>query len=240
MPGLRGRSALPYKVLAGVEPCTGGWLVAPGNLHGVTLAPQPPFVVATLADVLDYRPAFTVVALHSPIGLCDDPGERRPCDLTARGLLGPRGGAVTPAPTRALLEAKTFDEARRVEPGIDITRWRMLPKTAEAAREVQSWHQRTVWEVHPELTFRLINGGNPVPFSRSSQLGRAERARLVCAALPGAEWALKDRPRGVRESKLIDALADLWSARRIAARAITRTSAEPAWDSQGLRTDIVC
>jgi predicted RNase H-like nuclease len=213
--------------------------VAPGNLHGITLAPQPAFVLKALTDVLDYRPSFTVVALHAPLGLADEPGQARPCDVAGRRLLGARGASLTRAPSRALLEAQTFDEAREIEPGLDIARWRALPKAAEAAREVQSWHQRTVWEVHPELALRQINGGEPVPYSRSSQLGRAERARLVCKVLAGADSVLRDRPRGVREAKLIDALADLWTARRIAARAISRMADEPSWDSQGLRMDIV-
>jgi len=84
-----------------------------------------------------------------------------------------------------------------------------------------------------------LNGGEPVAFSRASVLGRAECAKLVYASLPGAEWVLRDRPRGVREGKLVDALADLWTARRIAGHAISRTTSEPTWDSQGLRTDIV-
>jgi predicted RNase H-like nuclease len=233
------RSGLPYRVLAGVEPHTGGWLIAPGNLQGINLGPQTAFLVPTLADVLDYRPSFTVVALHAPIGFHDEPTGPRTCDRNSRQLLGPRGKTVLPAPSRALLEARSFDEARKVEPGIDIVRWRALPKAAESARAVQSWNQRTVWEVNPELALRQMNGGKPVPFPRSSQLGRAERARLVAAALPGAAQVLKDRAPGVREGKLIDALADLWIARRIAARAITRTSDEPIWDSQGLRMDIV-
>ena len=239
MPGPQARSALPYSVLCGVEPCTGGWLVTPGNLQGINLGPQTAFVVRLLIDVLDYRPAFSVIALHSPVGLNDQPGEWRSCDRKARELLGPRGAALTAPPSRALLEAQSFEEARRIEPGIDIARWRALPKAAEVAREVQSWHQRRVWEVHPELAFRQMNGGVPVPYGRRSPLGRAERARIVCASLPGAERVLRDRPRGVREGKLIDALADLWTARRILGRAISRTAEEPVWDSQGLRMDIV-
>lgn len=213
--------------------------MAPGNLQGINLAPQPAFLVPLLTDVLDYRPAFAVVALHAPVGLNDQAGKPRACDHNARELLGARGAAVLPAPSRELLEARSFEEARLVEPGMDIARWRALPKAAEAAREVQSWNQRAVWEVHPELALRQMNGGNPVPFPRRSVLGRAERANLVIAKLPGAERVLEDRPGAIREGKLIDALADLWIARRIMARAITRTSDEPTWDSQGLRMDIV-
>src|SRR3984957_9208258 len=141
--GLRA-SALPYQVLAGVEPCGGGWLVAPGNLQGITVAPQPAYVLGSLADVLDYRPSFSVVALHAPVGLNDEPGEHRLCDVTAKDLLGPRAGAAAKAPSRKLLLAETFEEAKAIDPSIDIIRWRSLPKAVEAIREVQSWRQRAV------------------------------------------------------------------------------------------------
>ena len=157
------RSALPYQILAGVEPCPGGWLVAPGNMQGITMAPQPAYVLTSLADVLDYRPSFSVVALHAPVGLTDRPDERRLCDTTARDLLGARAGAAVPAPSRQLLDARTFEEAKEIDPSLDIVRWRALPKAAEAIREVQSWRQRAVWEVNPELAFRQMNDGDAAP-----------------------------------------------------------------------------
>lgn len=242
-PGSRGpggsRSGLPYQVLAGVEPVTGGWLVAPGNLQGINLAPQPAQVMPTLAEVLDYRPAFTVVALHAPVGVMDKPGQQRSCDVEARTRLGRRAGSAVPAPTRALLEASTYEEARAMDPSLDIVRWRAMAKAAEAVREVQSWRQRTVFEVNPELALTTMNDGRPIAYGRRTQLGREVRRSLVVEKLPGAEGVLAQRPRGVREEKLIDALADLWTARRIMARAIVRTAEEPTWDEEGVRMDIV-
>jgi len=234
------RSALPYQILAGVEPCAGGWLVAPGNLQGITLSPQPAYVLASLADILDYRPSFSVVALHAPVGLNDDPGERRLCDTTAKDLLGPRAGAAVQAPSRQLLDATSFEEAKQIDPTLDIVRWRSLPKAVEAIREVQSWRQRAVWEVNPELAFRQMNDGAVLAYGRRSMHGMQERQRLLEGKLPGTERVLHERPKGVREGKLLDALADLWTARRIMARAITRLSDPPAWDTDGVRMDIVC
>lgn len=238
-PGGRPSSGLPYQILAGVEPVTGGWLVVPGNLQGINLAPQPAQLMPSLADVLDYRPSFTIVALHAPVGVLEKPGEMRTCDSEARSRLGRRGGSVIPAPSRALLDARSYDEAREIDPGLDIVRWRSFAKSAEAIREVQSWRQRTVYEVHPELAFTTMNEGAPVPYPRRSQLGREARKRLLEAKLPGAFGVLQQRPSGVREEKLIDALADLWTARRIMARAIVRSVEEPVWDEEGVRMDIV-
>jgi predicted RNase H-like nuclease len=234
------RSALPYQILVGVEPCAGGWLVAPGNLQGINLAPQPAYVLESLADVLDYRPSFSVVALHAPVGLTDGPDERRACDLSAKDLLGQRRGAALAAPSRKLLDARTFEEAKQIDPSLDIVRWRALPKAAEAIREVQSWRQRAVWEVNPELAFQQMNEGAQLRYGRRSVHGMKERRALLVAKLPGSERVLAERPPKVREAKLLDALADLWTARRIMARAITRLADPPTWDADGVRMDIVC
>jgi predicted RNase H-like nuclease len=233
-------SALPYQILAGVEPCAGGWLVAPGNLQGINLAPQPAYVLESLADVLDYRPSFSVVALHAPVGLTDGPDDLRACDVSAKDRLGPRRGAALAAPSRKLLDARTFHEAKQIDPSLDIVRWRSLPKAAEAIREVQSWRQRAVWEVNPELAFQQMNEGAQLRYGRRSVHGMHERRALLTAKLPGSDRVLAERPSKVREAKLLDALADLWTARRIMARAITRLADPPVWDADGVRMDIVC
>ena len=101
---LRRGAPLPYRPLAGVEPCPGGWFVVSGKLQGVSLFPEPPQVVSSINDVLDSRPPYEIIALHAPIGL---PGERTPggraCDRQARKLLGNRrGSAVSAPPTRSV------------------------------------------------------------------------------------------------------------------------------------------
>jgi predicted RNase H-like nuclease len=197
-------------------------------------------VLESLGDVLDYRPSFTVVALHAPVGAPDETGEWREADLAARQRLGRRRAAVVRAPSRAVLEANSFEEARQIDPSLDIVQWRSLSKAAEAIREVQSWRQRVVWEVHPELALMQMNDGEPVEYGRRTQHGRKVRRELLITKLPGAERVLAERPSGVREDKLIDALADLWVARRIIARAITRMAADAKWNDDGVRMDIVC
>ena len=84
---LKREAPLPYKVLAGVEPCRQGWLVVSAKLQNVSMLPQAPEVMGSFAEILDARPGFTVVAVHLPIGLPDvaTPGGRR-CDRLARLL----------------------------------------------------------------------------------------------------------------------------------------------------------
>ena len=103
-PGSHRGGHLPYRTLAGVVPCPKGWLMASAKLQGITTSPEQPQRVKTFLDVLDYKPAFQVVALFSPVGLLDHPAAQgRSCEREARALLGrPRSSAVVSAPAPLL------------------------------------------------------------------------------------------------------------------------------------------
>ena len=105
---------LPYKNIAGITPCPGGWLVLPARLAGVTVAAEEAFVVKRLFEVLDYRPAFEAAAINAPMGLFDDPSGRfRPCDRESRDYVGwPRSVAIGGIPCRTALTASSNAEAR--------------------------------------------------------------------------------------------------------------------------------
>ncbi len=58
----------PYKNIAGVTPCPGGWLVLPARLSGITVAAEEAFVLSKLFEVLDFRPTFEAAAINAPDG----------------------------------------------------------------------------------------------------------------------------------------------------------------------------
>jgi predicted RNase H-like nuclease len=233
-PGGRG-PVLPYRPLAGVVPCPDGWLVASGKLQGITLSPADPIVLPTLVDVLDYKPAYEIIALAAPIGLLDEYRRGgRTCEREARRLLGPRrGAAIASAPVRSALP----DGA--AVPGVSAVARRLLHSIREANEQIQPYWQRTVYEVHPELSFYQLNGDQPVGSTKRSAVGRKERRDLLEARLPGVQRLLDVTVKGAREKHLLDAAACLWTARRIAARAVQRLPEDPEWDSQGLRMEFV-
>src|SRR3954454_3672783 len=171
-------ATLPYKVLAGVEPCPGGWCVVSGKLQGITLFPQPPELFKTFIEILDYKPAFEAVALHIPVGLVHDAsnGERR-CDVLARKLLGwPRASAVQSPPVRAALDATTYEEAREANGGhLNPVTWGRMRWVREVAGEMQPYWQRMVYEVNPELAFHQLNDGVTLRFPKTSGVGLKER-----------------------------------------------------------------
>jgi predicted RNase H-like nuclease len=240
--GMRRGPELPYKVLAGVVPMRDGWLVAAGKLVGTALYAEDPTVIATLRDVLDRVPAFTIIALAAPVGLPDDAAEgRRACDREARTLVGwPRRGTVLAAPCRAVLDATDFETARAANGGhLSATCWELLPRITEIAAEVQPYRQRTVYEVCPDLSLYQLNGNQPMARRKRTAAGQLQRRTLLAASFPGAERILDAEVPGVRSFYLTDACAALWTARRITAHAAIRLPQDPQWSKDGLRMEIV-
>jgi predicted RNase H-like nuclease len=231
---LRRGAPLPYRPLAGVEPCPGGWFVVGGKLQGVSLFPEPPSVVSSIMDVLDNRPPYEIIALHAPIGL---PGQRTPggraCDRQARQLLGTRrGSAIAAPPTRS----DVYDASGE---GLSAVVRAQLARIREVQRDVASYHQRSVFEVHPELGFYQLNDDRPLRYGKRTHLGIDERLSLLQARMPGLERVLDNVPEGVRLPTALDACVNLWTARRIAARAVSRLPEVPEWNEDGLRMELV-
>ena len=196
--------------------------------------PEPPQVLKTFVDILDYVPTFSVVAVHVPIGL---PGDwavgGRACDRLARKLLGPRrGAAVLSPPPRSALD----DPAGK---GLSAIGRSLLPKIREVHHDVASYHQRTVFETHPELGFYQINEDAPLRFGKRTQAGTTERIDLLTERINGFERIVDFLPPGVKLETLLDAAADLWTARRIAAKAVARLPESPEWNQDGLRMELV-
>lgn len=231
---LKRGAPLPYRPLAGIEPCPGGWLVVSGKLQGVSLFPDPPQVLASITDVLDARPAYEIVALHAPIGL---PNARikggRACDREARKLLGVRrGAAIAPPPTRSVV----YDVSGE---GLSAVVRAQLARFREVQRDVASYHQRSVFEVHPELGFYQLNDDEPLKFGKRTHLGIDERLGLLRARMPGIERVVDNVPAGLKMPTVLDACVNLWTARRIAARAVQRLPEVPEWNEDGLRMELV-
>jgi predicted RNase H-like nuclease len=227
---------LPYSIVAGVTPCAPGWLVASAKLHGATFAPEAPRVLASFAEVLDEKPSFSVIALNAPIGYVD--GSRvggRTCDRLARALLGRRGSTVHNAPTRASLK----EDAVATDDGLDAVTNVLLRRYREVAAEMAPYRQRTVYEVHPELSFFQINADMPLRWTKKFEVGREERRALLMKRIPGIDRVLDAELDDVPLAHLLDVAALLWTARRIFAHAGTRIPIDPEWDQEGLRMELV-
>jgi predicted RNase H-like nuclease len=231
----RGGPPLPYKVIAAVTPCPGGWLVASAKLQGTTFAPEDARVLSKFSEVFEERPQFEVIALNAPVGYPDAPDELRACDAVARRLLGRRSMTVRRTPTRGTVETGLV----RLDEHLDAISLVLLARYGEVNTEMLPYRQRTVYEAHPELSFFVINGDKPLVRSKKTEEGIHERRVLLEKRIPGVKRILDTSLRGVPTSHLYDVAALLWTARRIVAKAATRIPEDPEWDAEGLRKEIV-
>lgn len=229
--------------VAGADGCRAGWFRASRELGSGALRFDR---IERAADLLRRPPRPRVLALDMPIGLPE--GGPRECDRQARVCLGPRRSSVFPVPIRPALRARSRAEAsaitrRRDGRRVSVQSWALVPKIREvdALLAADPAARGRLREVHPELCFWAWNGGRPMAAPKRSRDGRRERLRLVESWL-GARVARRARGElgacEVADDDILDALAALWSASRIA-RGIARTlPAEPAVDARGLRMEI--
>lgn len=101
-------------------------------------------------------------------------------------------------------------------------------------------HAIRVHEVHPEVSFARMNGNVPLTHSKKTLDGRNSRIALLDRELPGvaAQLVANRRRRTVAADDVLDALATLWTASRIANGTAIEFGSEPAHDSRGLRMSI--
>lgn len=226
---------LPYSIVAGVTPCRGGWLVASAKVQGTIFVPEEPVRLDSFIDVIDQRPSYATIALNAPIGNLNQAiVGGRTCDRQARALLGRRGASVKSAPIR-----KDGDSSIDLLPDhLDAISRTLLPRYQEVAAEMAPYRQRTVYEVHSDLSFYQLNGEVPMRWSKQSEKGRLERRALLEEKVQGADKILDAEVVGATISHLLDAAAFLWSARRIFNHAGIRLPADPEWDDEGLRMEI--
>ena len=233
---------LPYKNIAGITPCPGGWLVLPARLAGITVTAEDVFVTKKLRDVLDYRPTFEAAGLNAPTGLFEMPsGRYRPCDREAAEYVGwPRTVGVSGTPSRMAIKSTSNREIQQLEPWMtkhDIRRLRWL---REAEDELQPFHSRSFFSANPDVSFTAMNGDEPLKTSPYHEDGQVERLELIRMRLPGVdEVVARVPPEGAAPLHLLQVAALLFTARRAAGRGISRMPLDPTWDEEGVRMEIV-
>ncbi len=230
--------------LAGVDGCKGRWFRAARDPSSGALAFE---LLGGVADLVRSAPRPEIVALDMPIGL-PDRGPRA-CDREARQLLGPRRSSVFPAPIRPALVARSQQEASEITRRAD---GRGVAAQAfaifAAVRRVDGALARdpalraALREVHPELSFWAWNGRNPLPFSKRTPDGARLRRALAEAWLGPGILVRARGPHGrnaLADDDILDAIAALWTAHRIAAGTAERVPTAPPHDATGLPMQIV-
>jgi predicted RNase H-like nuclease len=233
--------------LAGVDGCAGGWLVALLRADGGAVL--PPRVVPRFADALSLPETPAIVAVDIPIGLPERVGAGgRAAENAVRPLLGARQSSVFSVPSRAAIYAADYREACRVaaassDPPRKVSKqlFNIGPKIREVDEALRAAPDRAgcVFEVHPELAFWRLNGGQPLSEpkkvkSRPHQPGLALRRKLLIAAGLPTGTVNTAPPKGAGADDLLDALACAAIAQRIRAGLARPFPDPPPRDGFGL------
>jgi predicted RNase H-like nuclease len=187
----------PAVRVAGVDGTRGGWVVVlldDGRLSGADVLPLD----ATFAELDDVR----VVAIDVPIGFGP-----RGADAAARSFLTGATNTVFSTPPRELLE-------RPFGPGLGISaQAHALGTRILHVTELASSDSR-IFEVHPEVSFRVMNDGRPL--GRKKSAGGALK-RIDLLSRHGIELTDLGSATLAPLDDVLDAAAAAWSAERIAA-----------------------
>lgn len=230
--------------VAGADGCPAGWAVV---LFGVTTRAVRRRLLPSFADVLALPERPVVLGIDMVIGLPDQ-AERggRACDRAARRLLGRRASSVFSPPARPALDATSYEDAlarnRAHSPdgiGLSIQAYHLLPKIREVDALLTPARQDRVIEVHPELSFLAMNGGDATP-SKHTPEGRAIRERLLAATIfPDIASAVEAAATsGAKADDWLDAHAVCWTARRKHDGVAVRLPEDPPTDARGLCMEI--
>ncbi len=230
--------------LAGVDGCRKGWFrVCRESTSGEVVFD----VVETVSGLVAHPPGPSIVALDMPIGL--PASGARACDRAARACLGLRRSSVFPAPIRAAVTATCREEASDITMRVDGRKvaaqaWAIFPKIrrVDEALAEGADTRAAIREVHPEVCFWAWNDQSPMQWAKKKREGLSERVALAEAWL--GEGIL-ERARGnylkkeLADDDVVDAIAGLWTAHRIADGTAETLPASPPRDETGLPMEIV-
>ena len=206
----------------GVDGCKGGWFSVGLDQNGYDFG-----IFREFAELLPHYKDAELILVDIPIGLPQGNCGRK-CDGEAWRKLGyPRASSVFPTPTRhtvyqAAEPPKNIQLARDIEhqlsgKGLSPLSFAIAPKIAEVDKVLLNPDRKVkpkVREVHPELCFWALNGGQPMNNKKRDKEGEEERLGVLRKIGPPADVddvyndaCSKFYGKNVAKDDILDALA---------------------------------
>lgn len=223
-------------LVLGIDGCPGGWVVVAGDER----TNEAPLVFGQFEQIIERHPDAAVMAVDIPIGLPTRQDIHREADGAARAVLGKRRVTVFMTWPREVLMAPTYPAAKQIAQ--EMTGKKCTFQSYGMARrilEVDALLDRHpgIHEIHPEVCFWAMNSQRPVESKKREPNGQEERKRLLASnGMPVQEGWLK--VRGADPDDVLDAMAALWSARRIARGEALALPPQPPVDGRGRKVAI--
>lgn len=225
---------------AGIDGCKAGWILITFDDDNASYE-----VLRTDEDLKDAFHRFDRVFIDMPIGL-EDENYTRECDALLRKELGAEyASSVFSPPIRPALNAPSYVEANMqsyeiTEKKLTLQAWNITPKiiTVDQFLTDQPELQNVVFESHPELIFRNLNGGM-IFQKKNTKKGLRHRLSLVSDREEIAKDFFRDikeefRRNEVEEDDIVDSMALALAAKQSEKKGLKMLPENPEKDSKGL------
>ena len=228
----------------GIDGCRSGWFYVGLDDESFEVG-----VIGHIDAISPWIESATLILVDIPIGLPSKEIPNRLCDVAARRMITPRGSTVFPAPSRSAISKSTYEEGseenlRSIGRRLSKQTWAISPKIKEVDEFLLTARPgRKVREMHPEVAFCGLNGGEPVLSSKKQQHGFSERFELLKRYFPrvGAVFdaARKNTPpkAELQDDDILDALVGAVTASHCPN--VHTLPENPIVDAAGLPMEIV-
>jgi len=205
-------------LIIGIDGCKSGWFSVWENqdksIHSA--------VFSNLNELKNFfkNESQLILGIDMPVVLSEV--IPRQADQLARKLLSKKASSVFTAPTPEMLDQPNYEKASLVSKrlfgkSMSLQSWYLFPKIKDVQTMIHH-EDMQIYEIHPELSFRAMNNEQVILESKKTQEGFALRNALLSMHFKNFifedirnQHARKD----VMDNDILDALAVLWSAKRI-------------------------
>lgn len=225
----------------GIDGCRAGWMAISLDDENAGY-----WLLESDRELKEYFDEFDRIFIDVPIGLTESDYVRR-CDAELREVLGPDyQGSVFNPPIRPALHAPTYAEASMTSyevtgKKISIQAWNITPNIRIVDQYLQNNEefQEKVFESHPELLFRILNGNNSILQKKATKKGLRHRLKLLKDQSKYADDFFRDikeeyRRNQVDEDDIVDAMSLALFALRSIDGEMKTLPATPPTDATGL------
>jgi predicted RNase H-like nuclease len=230
--------------IVGADGCKAGWIAVAVVADDLGRAQARNF--ANFAELVGAFEPDAILTVDMPIGLPDRAiGGGRAADWAARDFLESRRASVFPVPSRQAVYA--FEQ--RYAQACAIARATSDPPKCFSKQAFWIFPRiqqidvllrgdpalrRRVFEVHPEVSFAVMNNGAALRNGKKAKEGKELRRELLAKQGFATDFLEAKSPRGAAWDDFYDACACAWSGRRILAGVARVFPEPPEVDSEGL------
>lgn len=229
----------------GIDGCRAGWIAISLDEDHAGY-----WLLESDEELGEYFEEWDRIFIDVPIGLTEEEYVRQ-CDGELRDVLGPDYQAsVFNPPIRPALYAPTYGEASMTSyeitgKKISTQAWNITPNIKlvdQYLQDNEEWQEK-VFESHPELLFRILNGNNSILQKKATKKGLRHRLKLIKDRSKFADDFFRDikeeyRRNQVDEDDIVDAMSLALFALRSVDQDMKTLPDNPPTDSTGQRMAI--